>query len=110
MVALNYQTKDINMMANLGKFRENGSSGYVLKPPHLRGVDGVAPPAPVRLTLHIISGQQLPKPGAKLEGEIIDPYVIANIVGVPQDCREYRTFTVNDNGFNPMWNTVRGGS
>jgi hypothetical protein len=62
-----------------GKFRENGSCGYVLKPEYLRSSAAMSPP--VRLTIHIISGQQLPKPGAERTGEIIDPYIVINIIG-----------------------------
>jgi hypothetical protein len=32
MVALNYQTGDLPYHINFGKFLENGSTGYVLKP------------------------------------------------------------------------------
>jgi hypothetical protein len=32
MVALNYQTSDVPMHCNRGRFRENGNCGYVLKP------------------------------------------------------------------------------
>jgi hypothetical protein len=106
MVALNYQTKDINMMANLGKFRENASCGYVLKPEFMRGLALASPSDPIKLTVHIISAQQLPKPGGQSEGEIIDPYVIAAIVGVPEDCAEHRTAYITDNGFNPVWNVT----
>jgi hypothetical protein len=36
MVALNYQTSDVFMNINQGKFRQNGNCGYVLKPELLR--------------------------------------------------------------------------
>lgn len=105
LVALNYQTKkDPFLMANIGKFRENGSCGYVLKPPYLRDAGPESPP--VLLTVHLISGQQLPKPGSDSSGEIIDPYISLTMIGIPEDTKEYRTATVNDNGFNPNWNEV----
>ena len=31
-VALNYQTQDVSMDLNDGKFQQNGRSGYILKP------------------------------------------------------------------------------
>jgi hypothetical protein len=69
MVAINYQTKlDINTMANFGRFRENGKSGYVLKPEYLR-LDNARPSPAVRLLVHVISAQQLPKPQAAQGGE-----------------------------------------
>ena len=36
MVALNFQTTDLPMQINQGKFRQNGGSGYILKPHFLR--------------------------------------------------------------------------
>lgn len=35
MVALNYQTADKSMQINMGKFKQNGGCGYVLKPDFL---------------------------------------------------------------------------
>ena len=40
VVALNYQTPDLPMQLNRGRFRDNGNCGYVLRPPFLN------PPAP----------------------------------------------------------------
>ena len=37
LVALNYQTPDRSMQFNQGKFRQNGSSGYILKPQFMFG-------------------------------------------------------------------------
>jgi len=36
-------------------------------------------------------------------GEIIDPYVEIEIIGVPADNCKRRTKTIIDNGFNPVW-------
>ena len=69
----------IRSILSTGKFRENGSCGYVLKPEYLLSSAAMSPP--VRLTIHVISGQQLPKPGAERTGEIIDPYIVINIIG-----------------------------
>lgn len=106
LVALNYQTPDLPMRINRGKFRENGQCGYVLKPDFLR----TYPPTPrapaVRLTLQIISGYQLPKPHGAKKGEIIDPFVHVTISGVAKDEHKWKTKTVQDNGFNPQWEEV----
>ena len=61
---------------------------------------------PTKLSINVLSGQQLPKPGGAQKGEIIDPYVILRINGHPDDFAEYKTKTVTDNGFNPIWNEV----
>ncbi|XP_074831902.1 1-phosphatidylinositol 4,5-bisphosphate phosphodiesterase eta-2 isoform X1 [Carettochelys insculpta] len=59
-----------------------------------------------QLVLRIISGQQLPKPRDSMlgdRGEIIDPFVEVEIIGLPVDCCKEQTRVVDDNGFNPMW-------
>uniref|UniRef100_A0A674KFS4 Phosphoinositide phospholipase C n=1 Tax=Terrapene triunguis TaxID=2587831 RepID=A0A674KFS4_9SAUR len=59
-----------------------------------------------QLVLRIISGQQLPKPRDSMlgdRGEIIDPFVEVEIIGLPVDCYKEQTRVVDDNGFNPMW-------
>ena len=33
VVALNYQTSDLEMQINRGRFRDNGGCGYLLRPP-----------------------------------------------------------------------------
>ena len=71
--------KFVCLIKILGKFRENGSCGYVLKPEYLR--DAGDRSHAVRLTVHVISGQQLPKPFADRVGEIIDPYIVLHITG-----------------------------
>eukprot|EP00961_Rhodomonas_salina_P085379 1146651-Rhodomonas_salina.1 len=38
LVAFNFQTTDLGMQLNRGKFLENGGLGYVLKPIHMRDV------------------------------------------------------------------------
>lgn len=39
MVSLNFQTADLPMQLNQGKFEYNGSSGYLLKPDFMRRSD-----------------------------------------------------------------------
>lgn len=36
LVALNFQTESAMMDLYLGKFRQNGNSGYILKPEYMR--------------------------------------------------------------------------
>ena len=69
MVALNFQTPDWPMFLNTGLFLENGNTGYVLKPGYM--VDPSKSPSPaVGIRVHVISGQQLPKPGGETLGEV----------------------------------------
>uniref|UniRef100_W5LLW9 Phosphoinositide phospholipase C n=1 Tax=Astyanax mexicanus TaxID=7994 RepID=W5LLW9_ASTMX len=112
-VALNYQTEGRMMQLNRAKFMVNGGIGYVLKPPPMcKGSfnpysDDPLPAYPKKqLVLKIISGQQLPKPPDSMlgdRGEIIDPFVEVEIIGLPVDCCKEQTRVVDDNGFNPVW-------
>ncbi|KAL2091184.1 hypothetical protein ACEWY4_013447 [Coilia grayii] len=113
MVALNYQTDGRSLQLNKAKFAANGNCGYILKPKCMcKGAfdPSLEEPLPGRkrkqLMLKIISGQCLPKPRDSMlgdRGEIIDPFVEVEIVGLPVDCQKAQTRAVDDNGFNPMW-------
>ncbi|XP_018592073.2 1-phosphatidylinositol 4,5-bisphosphate phosphodiesterase eta-2a isoform X2 [Scleropages formosus] len=113
LVALNYQTEGRVLQLNRAKFYSNGNCGYILKPKCMcEGAFSpmVEDPLPTRLkkqlVLKIISGQQLPKPKDSMlgdRGEIIDPFVEVEIIGLPVDCCKEQTRVVDDNGFNPMW-------
>uniref|UniRef100_A0A286XYK6 Phosphoinositide phospholipase C n=1 Tax=Cavia porcellus TaxID=10141 RepID=A0A286XYK6_CAVPO len=113
MVALNYQSEGRMLQLNRAKFSANGNCGYVLKPPCMcQGVFNPNSEDPLpgqlrkQLALRIISGQQLPKPRDSMlgdRGEIIDPFVEVEVIGLPVDCSKEQTRVVDDNGFNPMW-------
>ncbi|XP_054857403.1 1-phosphatidylinositol 4,5-bisphosphate phosphodiesterase eta-2 [Eublepharis macularius] len=113
LVALNYQSEGRMLQLNRAKFGANGNCGYVLKPKCMcQGVFNPNSEDPLlgqmkkQLVLRIISGQQLPKPRDSMlgdRGEIIDPFVEVEIIGLPVDCGKEQTRVVDDNGFNPMW-------
>ncbi|XP_008575566.1 PREDICTED: 1-phosphatidylinositol 4,5-bisphosphate phosphodiesterase eta-2 [Galeopterus variegatus] len=113
MVALNYQSEGRMLQLNRAKFSTNGGCGYVLKPPCMcQGIFNPNSEDPLpgqlkkQLALRIISGQQLPKPRDSMlgdRGEIIDPFVEVEVIGLPVDCDKGQTRVVDDNGFNPMW-------
>uniref|UniRef100_G3R414 Phosphoinositide phospholipase C n=1 Tax=Gorilla gorilla gorilla TaxID=9595 RepID=G3R414_GORGO len=113
MVALNYQSEGRMLQLNRAKFSANGGCGYVLKPGCMcQGVFNPNSEDPLpgqlkkQLVLRIISGQQLPKPRDSMlgdRGEIIDPFVEVEIIGLPVDCSREQTRVVDDNGFNPTW-------
>ncbi|XP_063799158.1 1-phosphatidylinositol 4,5-bisphosphate phosphodiesterase eta-2 isoform X5 [Pseudophryne corroboree] len=113
LVALNYQSEGRMLQLNRAKFNSNGSCGYVLKPKcmcHAAFNPNSEDPLPgqlkKQLVLRIISGQQLPKPKDSMlgdRGEIIDPFVEVELIGLPVDCSKEQTRVVDDNGFNPMW-------
>ncbi|XP_075695772.1 1-phosphatidylinositol 4,5-bisphosphate phosphodiesterase eta-2-like [Rhinoderma darwinii] len=113
LVALNYQSEGRMLQLNRAKFNSNGSCGYVLKPKCMchgafnpNSDDPLPGQLKKQLVLRIISGQQLPKPKDSMlgdRGEIIDPFVEVELIGLPVDCYKEQTRVVDDNGFNPMW-------
>ncbi|XP_048860757.1 1-phosphatidylinositol 4,5-bisphosphate phosphodiesterase eta-2a isoform X2 [Brienomyrus brachyistius] len=113
LVALNYQSEGRVLQLNRAKFYSNGNCGYLLKPKCMcegdfnpMAVDPLPGQMKKQLVLKIISGQQLPKPKDSMlgdRGEIIDPFVEVEIIGLPVDCSKEQTRVVDDNGFNPMW-------
>lgn len=105
MVAMNYQTNGVPMFLNHGKFLQNANVGYVLKPFYMRH-PGATHLGERTVKVHIFGGHQLPKPGSVAFGEVIDPYVVVNMCGVPADSIEHRTKTIDNNGFNPIWDEV----
>ncbi|NWI12850.1 PLCL2 protein, partial [Crypturellus soui] len=113
MVAMNYQTPGLMMDLNAGWFRQNGACGYVLRPAIMReevsyfsaNAKDSLPGVPAQLLhLKVISGQNLPKPkGSGAKGEVVEPYVCAEIHGIPADCAEHRTKTALQSGDNPVF-------
>ncbi|MEE6467416.1 hypothetical protein FKM82_007233 [Ascaphus truei] len=112
IVALNFQTPGTEMDVHQGRFQDNGFSGYVLKPEFLRNKESKFNPksihegewwTPKKLSIMVISGQQLPKVNKKKDS-IVDPVVTVEIHGVARDNDKKQTNVINNNGFNPMWN------
>lgn len=54
--------------------------------------------------VQVISAHNLPKPqGSGAKGEVIDPYVVLELHGVPADCAEQRTRTAAQNQDDPLF-------
>lgn len=54
--------------------------------------------------VQVISAHNLPKPlGSGAKGEVIDPYVVLELHGVPADCTEHRTRTAAQNQSSPLY-------
>ncbi|XP_012684724.2 1-phosphatidylinositol 4,5-bisphosphate phosphodiesterase delta-4 [Clupea harengus] len=111
IVALNFQTAGVEMDLNDGLFSQNGRCGYILKPEFMRSAERGFDPdhpqnydgyQPLKLSIQVISGQQLPKVNIK-EGSIVDPLVRVEIYGVPLDHAKQETRYIDNNGFNPVW-------
>ena len=77
----------------------------MLKPEWMLPVP-LVPPSTTRqkLTVELISGHYLPKPGGAHKGEIIDPYVKIAVCGDKVDEATVQSKVIYDNGFNPHWN------
>uniref|UniRef100_A0A8D0ECG4 Phosphoinositide phospholipase C n=1 Tax=Salvator merianae TaxID=96440 RepID=A0A8D0ECG4_SALMN len=95
MVSLNYQTPDLAMQLNQGKFEYNGSCGFLLKPDFMRRPDRTFDPfseTPVdgviaaTCSVQVISGQFL-------SDKKIGTYVEVDMYGLPTDTirKEFRT-------------------
>ncbi|XP_055513102.1 LOW QUALITY PROTEIN: 1-phosphatidylinositol 4,5-bisphosphate phosphodiesterase delta-3-like [Leucoraja erinacea] len=115
LVALNFQKSGMEMDLNKGKFRQNGRSGYILKPSFMRNKSNLFDPARPRngaglnktqLIIDVITAQQLPKVNKDKKNSIVDPLVRVEVHGVPEDNATKRTRYIENNGFNPVWNEV----
>ncbi|XP_026073701.1 inactive phospholipase C-like protein 1 [Carassius auratus] len=113
LVALNQQTPGAMLDLTRGRFMQNGGCGYVLRPAVMREEvsyfsaqsQGCVPGVPPQtLRVKVISAHSLPKPqGSGAKGEVIDPYVVLELHGVPADCTEQRTRTAAQNQDDPLF-------
>uniref|UniRef100_A0A3B5B6L4 Phosphoinositide phospholipase C n=1 Tax=Stegastes partitus TaxID=144197 RepID=A0A3B5B6L4_9TELE len=113
LVALNQQTPGAMLDLHRGRFSQNGGCGYVLRPAVMRDevsyfsahTQGCVPGVPPQtLRVKVISAHNLPKPqGSGAKGEVIDPYVVLELHGVPADCAEQRTRTAAQNQDDPLF-------
>ncbi|XP_051951598.1 1-phosphatidylinositol 4,5-bisphosphate phosphodiesterase beta-4-like isoform X2 [Xyrauchen texanus] len=108
MVSLNFQTPDLGMQLNQGKFEYNGACGYLLKPDFMRRADRMFDPfseTPVdgviaaTCSVQVFSGQFL-------SDKKIGTYVEVDMYGLPTDTirKEFKTRMVMNNGLNPYYN------
>jgi len=108
LVSLNFQTPDLPMQLNQGKFEYNGNCGYLLKPDFMRREDKQFDPfseTPVdgviaaQCSVQVISGQFL-------SDKKVGTYVEVDMYGLPTDTirKEFRTKVIPSNGLNPVYN------
>ncbi|XP_067825232.1 1-phosphatidylinositol 4,5-bisphosphate phosphodiesterase delta-3-like isoform X3 [Heptranchias perlo] len=119
LVALNFQKPGTEMDLNKGKFRQNGRSGYILKPSFMRNRSNLFDPARPRtaaglnrtqLIIDVISAQQLPKVNKDKKNSIVDPLVRVEVHGVPDDNAMKKTGHVENNGPSAIIVTSEGDS
>ena len=116
MVSLDHQAPDEQFLVGEGRFRQNGSCGYVLKPSYLIK-SSPAEEKGERWRIKVLRGNYLPKPeGSQFYSSsvpssshhCISPYVRITVLGGdlenPQSC----TKAVKGNGLNPVWDEHEG--
>ena len=116
-------TRNQFMLVNDGRFRENGNTGYVLKPEYLCSDslgdldDAMGCHRPRKVSIRILSGFYLPKsmdtnPG--IQKRTINPFVVVTMYdGSPASLLPLPTFSsrvVKGNGLNPVWNETEAAS
>jgi phosphatidylinositol phospholipase C, delta len=104
---------DLGMQMHEALFQTNYQHGYILKPQTLLPASHPpsshhptpyeSKPCRVKLDVHVISGQQLPRPKDYKLGQTVDPYVQIELICPNGQTSEGRTRAVRDNEFNPMW-------
>uniref|UniRef100_A0A1Y1KG69 1-phosphatidylinositol 4,5-bisphosphate phosphodiesterase gamma n=1 Tax=Photinus pyralis TaxID=7054 RepID=A0A1Y1KG69_PHOPY len=110
MVALNFQTGDKPMQLNQAKFRDNGNSGYLLKPRFMfrdefdpYDKNTLVDVEPMTISIRIIAARHL----SKSKKGMASPFVEVEIVGAEFDSGvKLTTKPISDNGFNPVWNEI----
>ncbi|KAG5833488.1 hypothetical protein ANANG_G00276460 [Anguilla anguilla] len=80
--------------------RPERGCGFSLRP----APSATAATPPQDLRVRVIGAHSLPKPqGSGTIGEVIDPYVVLELHGVPADCAEHRTRTAAQNQDDPLF-------
>jgi phosphatidylinositol phospholipase C delta len=117
LVSMDFQVSDEHLLVNDGRFRVNGSTGYVLKPQYLLK-DGHPSEKWQHWKLQILSGRCLPKPrGHKglpvgiVSAGHVNPYVRVylydGVTGKNTAKLLHSTEPVDRNGLNPVWDTAK---
>lgn len=118
IVSMNLHSSDEHLLVNDGRFRENGSCGYVLKPPELSALhlddDDSVNVREQRWRVSILSGSCLPRNEGALGRKplsvggslnYISPFVQVSLYegDLRQDNVLHTTNAAVNNGLNPVW-------
>lgn len=106
LVSCNLHSPDESLLIADGRFRQNGSCGYVLKPPYLTD-NASKVENDQRWSVQIVSGQHLPRPSSRKVAGPASPLVKISIYsGSAKETRiSYRTKPVRRAGLHPVWTT-----
>eukprot|EP01054_Gregarina_sp_Poly1_P000880 Gregarina_sp_Poly_1__879@NODE_120_length_13597_cov_92_383592_g107_i0_p4_GENE_NODE_120_length_13597_cov_92_383592_g107_i0NODE_120_length_13597_cov_92_383592_g107_i0_p4_ORF_typecomplete_len426_score35_58PIPLCY/PF00387_19/9_3e03PIPLCY/PF00387_19/4_8e19C2/PF00168_30/1_1e06_NODE_120_length_13597_cov_92_383592_g107_i01042411701 len=106
-----------SLLMHTGRFRENGQSGYVLKPKILTQDEMYFSPhdplianltsfgeSPKEICIKVLCGRQLPRlSGSELN--IMNLFVVVSVQGIPRDCYTHQTRPVPSSGLDPHWSS-----
>lgn len=107
LVAINSSVFDNHVLQTDGRFRSNGSSGYVLKPSFLRHAN-LRPDDKETWSIRVLCGNYLPTPKNKKFAPRVNPYVKVSIYGPSKEEQHFTTNVVKNNGINPVWSSKEG--
>lgn len=111
IASMNQQICDAFVLVNDGRFRTNGSCGYVLKPSHMTGYKSKSRPSIVSnsWTFKVLSASNLPKSkGKELSGSISPRVRVTLYDGGSKVPQVHLTEVVKRNGYNPVWSEGKG--
>ena len=111
IVSMNQQVCDAFVLVNDGRFRANGSCGYVLKPSSMLSMNNNrnVPKTQATWQFKILSGYNLPKTRKKAFAGCVNPRVRITLYdGGATDQVVYISETVKKNGLNPIWDEDKG--
>jgi len=118
IVAMNFHSADEPLLVNDGRFRANGSSGYVLKPPHL-----INDKSPIdreqQWKISVLCGSCLPRAESYMSKKnisvssssiLLNPFVRVTLFeGNPNSgpVLVHSTAPAKGNGLNPVWDSEK---
>lgn len=104
IVSMNLQSTDESLLVADGRFRQNGSCGYVLKPAHLLDSSSKREESQ-QWTFNVLSGFKLPKPSGGRKAFVVSPFVRISLYEGSTKAKRimYNTQRVKHNGLNPLW-------
>jgi phosphatidylinositol phospholipase C delta len=105
IVSMNLQSTDESLLVADGRFRQNGSCGYVLKAPYM--LDSSAKNEESQhWKFNVLSGFKLLKPsGGRKQASVVNPFVRISLYEGSSKAKRimYNTKRVKQNGLNPIW-------
>jgi hypothetical protein len=104
IVSMNLQSTDESLLVADGRFRQNGSCGYVLKPAYMLDSSSKQEEGQ-RWKFSVLSGFKLPKPSGRRKVSVVNPFVRVSLYEGSSTAKRimYNTKRVKHNGLNPIW-------